>query len=133
MWYLTWRIEYILLFRKGNKDIEKAIAVVGLDNISTTNLAKTYTSVNFKESSYSQLISNVSRDCWLLHTKPFIVKKKYMQMRILCKFKEKRNIKIGAAQKKFETTKSIVSSRYFYHLFSFLFQIIYLFLIKGVS
>ena len=89
MWYLTWRIEYILLFRKGNKDIEKAIAVVGLDNISTTNLAKTYTSVNFKESSYSQLISNVSRDCWLLHTKPFIVKKKYMQMRILCKFKEK--------------------------------------------
>ena len=93
MWSLTWRIEYILLFRKGNKDIEKAIAVVGLDNISTTNLAKTYTSVNFKESSYSQLISNVSRDCWLLHTKPFIVKKKYMQMRILCKFKEKRNIR----------------------------------------
>ena len=99
MWSLTWRIEYILLFRKGNKDIEKAIAVVGLDNISTTNLAKTYTSVNFKESSYSQLISNVSRDCWLLHTKPFIVKKKYMQMRILCKFKEKRNIKNWSSTK----------------------------------
>ena len=101
MWSLTWRIEYILLFRKRNRDIEKAIAVVGLDNISTTNLAKTYTSVNFKESSYSQLISNVSRDCWLLHTKPFIVKKKYMQMRILCKFKGKRNIR------NWSTTKEI--------------------------
>ena len=93
MWSLTWRIEYILLFRKGNKDIEKAIAVVGLDNISTTNLAKTYTSVNFKESSYSQLISNVSRDCWLLHTKPFIVKKKIYANAYIMQIQRKKEYK----------------------------------------